>query len=137
MLFRRYGGSIQSVVANFDSRALNEISFRRNRVKSFQNDEFEAQYERIREETIGGDSEGPVQSEAEAALLAKIESDLGALLDALGGAEVLVVENQQGVDYPKMRDRKAGIIVDGENRLYFHWRVDPPLRLGLYRRQDL
>jgi hypothetical protein len=28
------------------------------------------------------------------------------------------------------------VVVDGENRLYFFWRVDPPLRLGVYRKKS-
>ncbi len=66
----------------------------------------------------------------------ELESKVQARLDDLNEGELLLVENQQGVDYPKVRDRKEGIIVEGENRLYFHWRVDPPIRLGLYRRRD-
>ncbi len=136
MLLRRYGSSVQSVVPNFDSNALNEIGFRRDRSRSFGSKEFEEQYERVRDELIVGEVEGPVQSEAEAALLARIESELRTILDQLEEGEVLLVESQQGVDYPKLKDRKEGIIVGGENRLYFHWRVDPPLRLGLYRPRE-
>jgi hypothetical protein len=56
----------------------------------------------------------------------------GAVAD-LDEGEVLVVENQEGEDYPKTRDTKKNVVVDGENRLYFYWRIDPPLRLGVYR----
>ena len=77
-----------------------------------------------------------MQSEAEAELLRVVEAQLQGLLGELREGEVLLVENQQGVDYPKLRDRKEGVIVEGENRLRFHWRVDPQLRLGLYRRRD-
>ena len=137
MLLRRYGTTVRSVVPNFDPRAMTEISFRRDREHSIPSEEFDESYEKVREESLAGESEGPVQTEAEAALLGQLEEKLDGLLESLGDDEVLLVESEQGVDYPKVRDRKQGIIVDGENRLYFHWRVDPPLRVGIYRRRDL
>jgi len=136
MLLRRYGDSIQSVVTRFDPRAITEISFRRDQVESLSVEEFEARYEPVRESRIGGETHGDVQSEAEAELLRVVEAQLQELLGELREGEVLLVENRQGVDYPKLRDRKEGVIVEGENRLRFHWRVDPQLRLGLYRRRD-
>ena len=135
MLLRRYGSTVQSVDLDFDPRSLNEVSFRRNRELSLSEEEFSGRYEKAREEVLGGEADGPVQSEAEAELLRDLASRVEALMAQLEEGEVLVVENEQGVDYPKVRDRKQGIIVDGENRLYFHWRVDPPLRLGIYRRR--
>lgn len=135
MLLRRYGSTVQSVDLDFDPRSLNEVSFRRNRELSLSEEEFSGRYEKTREEVLGGEADGPVQSEAEAELLRDLASRVEALMAQLEDGEVLVVENEQGVDYPKVRDRKQGIIVDGENRLYFHWRVDPPLRLGIYRRR--
>ena len=47
MLFRRYGDSIQSVVTRFDSRAITEISFRRDQVESLSVEEFEVRYESV------------------------------------------------------------------------------------------
>ncbi len=135
MLLRRYGSTVQSVDLDFDPRSLNEVSFRRNRELSLSEEEFSGRYEKAREEVLGGEADGPVQSEAEAELLRDLASRVEALMAQLEDGEVLVVENEQGVDYPKVRDRKQGIIVNGENRLYFHWRVDPPLRLGIYRRR--
>ena len=135
MLLRRYGSSYQSVVPHFDARAITEVSFRRDRAHTIGADDFDEQFEKLREERIAAESEGTVQAEAEAAVLEQMESKLQELLAQLSEGEILVVESEQGVDYPKLRDRKQGIIVDGENRLYFHWRVDPPLRIGLYRRR--
>ncbi len=135
MLYRKYGNSLHTVVPHFDHRALSEISYRRDRVASLPLTELEEAYEKVREAKIEGKTEGPVQSEAEAALTKQLESQVQSLLDGLQDDELLVVENVQGVDYPKLRDRKEGIIVEGENRLYFHWSVDPPIRLGLYRRR--
>lgn len=135
MLLRRYGTTVQSVIPDFDPRAMTEISFRRDRAFSQPAEEFEAEHEKVREESLAGESEGAVQSEAEAALLDQLERRVRELLEGLQEGEVLLIESEQGVDYPKVRDRKQGIIVEGENRLYFHWRVDPPLRLGIYRRR--
>jgi hypothetical protein len=136
MLLRRYGTSLQSVVTDFDSNALSEIGFRRDRKFSIAADAFGKEYEQVREESVASESDGPVQTEAETLLLERLEQKIGGLVNALGPGEVLVVESEQGVDYPKARDRKEGIIVDGENRIYFHWRVEPPLRVGIYRRKN-
>ena len=57
-------------------------------------------------------------------------------IPSLGEGEVLVVESLEGEDYPKSRDRKQNVVVDGENRLYFYWSVDPPLRMGQYRKRS-
>jgi hypothetical protein len=122
------------VVPDFDSNAMNEIGFRRDRKHSLAAEDFAVQFGRVREEALTAESEGPVQTEAETLLLDRLKEKLESLLGALGDGEVLVVESEQGLDYPKARDRKEGIIVEGENRIYFHWRVDPPLRVGVYRR---
>lgn len=135
MLYRRYGSTISKVAPNFDSNAMTEISFTRDRSTSFPADELATDYEKVREVALGGESEGPVQNEAENQLLAKLERDLTALVGNLGEREILLIESEQGVDYPKVRDRKQGIIEEGENRLYFHWKIDPPLRVGVYRRR--
>jgi len=135
MLLRYYGESVQSVVPGFDANTLTEIGFRRDRKFSQPREEFAVQYEKVREEALVTQTDGPVQSEAEALLLRKLETGLNDLIAGLGEDEVLLIESEQGVDWPKVRDRKQGIIVAGENRLYFHWRVEPPLRLGVYRRR--
>jgi hypothetical protein len=136
MLLRRYGATLQSVVPDFDSNALTEISFRRDRAFSIPLETFEAEYVKVEEEALAGETEGPVQTEAESELLRMLESRLRAILEGLSLGEVLLVESEQGVDYPKMRDRKRGVIVEGENRLRFQWRVEPPLRVGVYRRRE-
>ena len=134
MLFRRLGDLVYSVEPHFDSRAINEISFRRDRVESCTVHEFEERYEKVSVSVVGGETEGAVQSEAEAELIRAVDFEVRELLTSLREGEVLLVENQQGVDYPKLKHRKEGIIVEGENRFHFHWRVDPQLRLGLYKR---
>jgi hypothetical protein len=90
----------------------------------------------VSEEAIGGEAEGSVQSAVEDELLRRLGADVADRLARLAHDEVMIVENEQGVDYPKMRDKKRGTIVEGENRLHFEWRVDPPLRLGRYRRVE-
>ena len=132
MLFRRYGKRVESVVTNFNPHALNEIGFRRDHARTLPAAEFAARYSKVAEFAVEDETEGPVQSEAEAEILARLESLVRARTDGLAPGQVLLVENEQGVDYPKLRNRQERLIVRGENRLYFRWRVEPPLRLGLY-----
>lgn len=134
MLLRRYGSTVQSVETNFDARALNEIGFRRDQRWSLPWPEFEASYTRVEGGDISADSEGWVQDEAEQELLRVLEARLQERLASLGPDEVLLVESEQGNDYPKTRDEKKTVPVEGENRLHFTWRVDPPLRVGVYRK---
>ncbi len=134
MLLRRYGTTFQSVDLNFDSRALNEIGFRRNRETSIPAEEFERSYERVHVEELTAEVEGDVQDETEQQLLDVLESRIREMLAALEEDEVLVVENEQGHDYPKTRQKTTNVIVEGENRLRFTYTVAPPLRIGRYRR---
>lgn len=133
MLLRRYGTAFHSVLTDFDPRAMTEVRFRRDRELSVPADEFETRYEKVREEALSAESEGAVQTEAEQEVLDRLEAQLTELLNGLGEGQVAVVESEQGHDYPKLRERKEGVIVKGENRLHFHWWVDPPLRVGVYR----
>ena len=47
MLLRRYGSRLQSVELNFDSKALNEIGFRRDHAVALDPDEFLATHTRV------------------------------------------------------------------------------------------
>ena len=47
-----------------------------------------------------------------------------------------MIENEQGIDYPKTRTRTRTVVVDGENRLRFTTKVHPPLRVGVYRQRN-
>lgn len=134
MILRRYGGTLQSVSPHFDSRALTEIGFRRSRVFCMDAETFSSTFERIEEHVIEAEADGPVQDETEAALLDVLLGKIWQLDERLAASEVLVVENEPGKDYPKTRCESHNVIVDGENRLHFDYRVGPPLRLGLYRR---
>jgi len=134
MILKLYGSSFHSVQPNFNSRALTEIGFRRDREFSLGVEEFAGTYEKIDEKSLSPETEGDVHDHAEAALLRALEEGVEGVLAALGAGEVLVVESREGEDYPKTKDVKKNVVVDGESRLYFHWRVDPPLRLGVYRK---
>jgi hypothetical protein len=134
MLLRRYGSTVQSVEMNFDARALNEVGFRRDQRWSLPWEDFEAGYVRVRGDELTADAEGWVQDQAEQDLLRALESKLSETLGALGDGEVVLIESEQGNDYPKTRDDKKTVAVEGENRLYFTWRVEPPLRVGIYRK---
>jgi hypothetical protein len=136
MIIRRYGTTMQSVVPNFDSRALTEIGFRRDHGWSLPVEEFEAGWEREELHELEARSEGAVQDETEHALLVSLEAQMRALEDALGEDQVLVVESEQGKDYPKTRHNTRTLVVEGENRLHFTGWVEPPLRLARYRRRS-
>ena len=135
MILKQYGTSYQSVETNFNSRALTEIAFRRDRVFSIPTEEFESTYEKVDEKVFSPESEGDVHDHAEEALLDSLEEGVKAAVAGLDEGDLLVVESREGEDYPKTRDRKKNVVVDGGNRLYFYWRIDPPLRLGVYRRK--
>jgi len=135
MILKRYGTSYQSVQPNFNSRALTEVAFRRDKALSVGVEEFETSWEQIREHSLTAETEGDVHDVAENELLKKLEAGLRALLEELEEGQVLVVESQEGEDHPKTRDKKRNVVVDGQNRLYFHWWIDPPLRVGVYRKK--
>jgi len=135
MILKQYGTSYQSVEPNFNPRALTEIAFRRDRAFSIPVDEFESSYEKVDEKALTAEADGDVHDEVEGALLAALEANLKRALEELGEAEVLVVESRDGEGQPKTRDKKKNVVVDGENRLYFYWVVEPPLRMGVYRKK--
>lgn len=136
MILRRYGTSYQSVVPNFEAKALNEIGFRRDHATSIPVEDFEARYRAVESHELSSRGEGDVQNEAEQTLLDDLLEQLEALESELGEGDVLVVESEQGHDWPKTRQKQENVVVEGENRLYFHVRVEPPLRIGTYRAGD-
>ena len=135
MILKQYGTFYQSVETNFDPRTMTEISVRRDRVFSIPTEEFEITYERVEVISFAPEAEGDVKDQAEGELLQALEANVKVAVAALEEGEVLVVESREGKDYPKTRCRKKNVVVDGENRLYFYWRVEPPLRLGRYRKK--
>ena len=135
MIFKRYGSSLHSVDPNFESKALNEIGFRRDRTRAVSVEDFEARFEHVSTRELGAEAEGPVQDHTEQLLLDRLEAKLLELEAALGPREVLVVENDDGRGYPKTRQKTRTVIEEGENRLHFSYSVAPLLRVGIYREE--
>jgi len=135
-IFRRYGSSFHSVATKFDSVALNEVAFRRDHEESFAGDDFEAQFETVSSHELTTEAEGDVQDHTERELLDKLTARLEELLGGLAAGEILVVENDQGNDWPKTRQKTSNVVVEGENRLRFHYTVAPPLRVTVRRRKS-
>ena len=135
MIFKQYGTSYQSVALNFDSKALNEIGFRRDRRDSITTDDFEATYAKVQVHELTAEAEGPVQDETEQELLNRLEEKIQALLDGLTEGQILVVENESGHDYPKTRQKTSNVVVQGENRLHFRYSLAPALRVALYEKR--
>lgn len=136
MILRRYGDSMHSVEVNFDSKALNEIGFRRDRELAIPVETFERSWAQTEERGLTARAEGSVQDEVEQRLLQDLEAQIRGMEGELGEGEVLVVLSEQGVDYPKTHTDQKTVVEQGENRFYFHLEVDPPLRIGRYRKTD-
>ena len=134
MILKRYGSRLHSVQPDFDSRALTEIGFRRDRQLSLGAADLDEGYEAVETHELSADADGPVHDHAEQELLRELEQALRRV-ESDAGEGMVVIESVQGVDYPKTRDRKENQIHEGRNRLYFHWTVDPPLRVSVYRRR--
>ena len=133
MIFRRFGTSYQSVDMDFDAKALNEFGFRRNREQSIPVEEFEGSYEVVETVEFLEEADGPVQYETLQAMLDKVQAGVEELAARAEEGGVLVVDNQQGHDYPKPRQHTKNVIEEGENRLYFEYTMAPPLRMSLMR----
>jgi hypothetical protein len=134
VIAKRYGTKMQSVQPNFDSRAMNEIGFQRDNEWSHPSDEFLDEYEKLESHELTAAAEGDVQGEAEDALLESLHEQLLALESAAGDG-IIVIESEQGVDYPKTRHTQTTQVVDGMNRLFFRFTIEPPLRVAVYRRR--
>jgi hypothetical protein len=135
MILKRYGTSYQSVDPNFDSKALNEVGFRRDQELSIPVAEFQSGYEHVASHEMSAEAEGHVQDHTEQLLLDRLEARLLELEGGLEGAHVLVLENGDGTDYPKTRQEIRTVVEGGENKLHFRYTVAPPLRLGVYRKK--
>jgi len=133
MIFKRYGTSYQSVDPNFESKALNEVGFRRDRERVIPVEEFETTFEHVSTHELVAQAEGPVQDHTEQLLLDRLEERMLELEASLGDGQVLVVENGDGTDWPKTRQEVKNVIVEGENKLHFTYTVAPSLRMGVYR----
>jgi hypothetical protein len=132
MILKRYGSNLHSVTPNFNARAMNEIGFQRSHEVSLTADEFEQRYQRLAEHQLTAHAEGLVQMDAEERVLQSLRAQIDELLARHNSGHVLLVESEQGRDYPKLHEKITNIVLEGENKLYFHRTVDPPLRVGIY-----
>lgn len=133
MILRRYGKNYVSVRPNFDSRAMTEIGFTRTSDLTVEAAGFEGRYELVENRILSPTHAGNVQSEVEAALLVDLENELVRLERGLGPDQILVLQNEQGVDHPKTRGKQGSDASGPDTRLTFEYTVDPPLRVGIYR----
>jgi hypothetical protein len=135
MILKRYGEKLHSVRPNFDANAMTEVSFMRDKEAEFTIQEFDAEFEQSEERALTASSEGHVKSLAEHAALHYLEEQVLDLEEQVRAHAVLVVENATGADAPKTRSTQRTLVEEGENRLHFTFRIEPPLRLGTYRRR--
>lgn len=135
MIFRKYGKSYHSVVPNFDSRAMTEVGFQKIGDEPVEASEFEGAYERVDGRELTALAEGSVQDEVEKQMLASLRTQLLEYEKSVGDDAVLVVESEQGKDYPKTREKTTTKVLGNENRLHFERTIDPPLRIGVYRKR--
>jgi predicted DsbA family dithiol-disulfide isomerase len=135
VIAKRYGSKVQSVTPNFDARAMNEIGFRRDNEWSIDKDEFEESYQQLESHELTAAAEGDVQGEAEEKLLESLQAQLLAVEKTVADDGVLMIESEQGLDYPKTRHTQTNQLVGNENRLFFRFTVEPPLRVAVYRKR--
>lgn len=133
MILKRYGTSYQSVEPNFESKALNEVGFRRDRKATVPVDDLDSGYDLAASHDLVSEAQGDVQDHTEQLLLDRLLEQVKALQAGLGPGELLVVLNGDGGDWPRTRQAMTNVVVAGENRLHFSYSVAPPLRLGVYR----
>jgi hypothetical protein len=135
MILRRYGHNIHSVSPNFDSRAMTEVGFTRSGELTIPTNEFADLYERADGRELTATAEGDVQGEVEDRVLADLQRQLIDLDEQAGDGAVLLIENEHGKDLAKTRSSQTTRVVQNANRLYFQFSIDPPLRVGIYRRK--
>ena len=131
MILRRYGSFYHSVEPNFNPTAITEIGFMRDRAFSIRVSDFDSGYTRLETHELVAEANAAVQRHAEKALLANLEAAMQEEVAKLAPGQVLAVRNQRE-DWPRTRERREAVIVEGENRFHFHWWVDPPLRVAVY-----
>lgn len=134
MILKRYGKSYHSVTPNFDSRAMTEVGFQKSGEQSLTAEEFEGAYERQDARELAAAAAGSVQDQAEREMLEQLRAQLLAVEEEAGEG-VIVIESEQGKDYPKTREKQTTLVVGNENKLHFDWTIEPPLRVGIYRKR--
>lgn len=130
MIIRRYGTRFHSVTRDFDPAAMTEVGFRRNGEQEWGVEDFEAEYELVREEEIIADATDPVQEKAERGMLVVLEERFDAILASLEDGQLLSVESKSGVDYPRTRYERS--TKGGQD---FTYTLDRPLRLGVWAKK--
>jgi len=125
---------MHSVTLNFDSKAMTEIGFRRDQELSVPIETFQQTYKKVDAHDLTAQIEGYVQDVAERGVLQSLEASIRELVSKLSEGSVLVIESEQGVDYPKTRTEQKTVVEGGENKLFFTVRVHPPLRVARYRK---
>lgn len=133
MILRAYGETLQSVDIVFDSKAFNEIGFRRNRQESFPVEEFDSEWTRESVHELSATAEGDVQDETQQRMLDDLREKLEAVEREAGEDGMVRIESDER-DWPKARDEQKKVTVDGDNRLRFLARIDPPLQVAVWRR---
>lgn len=136
MILRRYGSTIVSVTPNFNSRAMTEVGFTRSGDQTFPADEFAERYERADARELTASAEGEVQGQVEDDVLEELGQKLEALVREADDGTVLLIENQPGKDHAKTRCVQTTKVIQGANRLHFQYSIDPPLKVGVYRRRS-
>ena len=106
MIFRRYGTAYQSVDLNFDSLALNEVAFRRNREESIPADDFDATHQVLATHELVAEAEGDVQDETEEMLLEKLEAQVEELRGAWGTRRSWWSRTSRGTTGPRRSRRR-------------------------------
>jgi hypothetical protein len=132
MILRKYGKTYHSVVPNFDSRAMTEVGFQKSGDHSIESGEFESNYERGEARELTAVASGAVQNQVEKQMLDSLREQLLEVENAAGDG-VVVIESEQGKDYPKTREKTTTQVVGHENKLHFERTIDPPLRIAVYR----
>ena len=135
MILRKYGKSYHSVTPNFDSRAMTEIGFQKSGEQTLEVPEFEAAYERLEGRELTAVAEGTVQDQVEKDMLEALRKQLVDLEQGLDDNAVVVIESEQGKDYPKTREKTTNTVVGSENKLHFQRYIEPPLRVAVYRKR--
>jgi len=133
MILRKYGTTVHSVVPHFDSRALNEIAFKKDERVNMPWPEFTEKYQSVARHELVARAEGDVQQEVEEKVLNELRHQLEAIEVRLQTGQVMFIESEAGKDYPKMREKQQTLVVGMENRLHFERTVDPPLRVAVYQ----
>src|SRR5688500_3041428 len=132
MIFRKYGATLHSVEPNFDARAMNEVGFRKNGEQELPWEEFQQKYERASGHELTAEAGGRVQSEAEEGVLRQIREQREGIIAGLSSGAVVLIESEQGKDYPKMREKVSNVVAGHENKLHFARTIAPPLRVAVY-----